>query len=297
MEEIIEEILNATSKEEMKNIFDRLIKLIENMKEEEKEIFFNLLIAKAKYKQIKLEKENSFLDSNIFIYEKDISIKAAIIEELIVDAEDNEDLEETIKYLKNKYLSKKEKKNHSKEIMPKTVKDLITILQKEYKLVDIINASGTKLSIIFLDEETKNDMEVVNYNVIKNNKFALHIYRMKGKKEVFSILEQFGSIINQMLVGDSQRVPDSFIEFCRQRGIELDEESKMCISVFTELFALASIMKLEKAEQKGELEVIEYYDNLIGELYHRVCEKDRKIEWNDNEKCPCRKWQEIFKML
>ena len=80
MEEIINELLNAKTKEEMRNIFDRLQQLIKSMKNKEKELFFNLLIAKAKCEQIELEKENNFLDSNIFIYEKDISIKANIIE-------------------------------------------------------------------------------------------------------------------------------------------------------------------------------------------------------------------------
>lgn len=90
-----------------------------------------------------------------------------------------------------------------------------------------------------------------------------------------------------MLVGDSQRVPDSFIAFCKERGIELEEENKNCISIFMQLFALATIIKAEGTKEKGEQEVIAYYENLIGKLYHRVCENDGKVEWKDDEPCPC----------
>ena len=110
---------------------------------------------------------------------------------------------------------------------------------------------------------------------------------MKGDNKISSILEQFGLIINEILVGDSQRVPDSFIEFCKQRGVQLDEESKKCVSVFMQLFALAVIIKLEGTKEKGELEVIKYYDDIMKQLYHEVCEENGRVELEDNEKCLC----------
>lgn len=288
MQELVDKLINAKEREEIVEAFEKLLNQIEKLDGEEKERLLRLLIVKAEYKQEELEKQNRFLDSNIYLYEKDISIQAAIIEELIVAVKNNEYIDENMRYLKNKFLRKNKKENKkAKEIHADTVKKIITILQKEYRFIDILNASKTKISILFFDEVEKNDLEVVNYNVIKNNQFSLHIYRMKGNNEIASILEQFGLIINEMLVGDSQRVPDSFIQFCKERGIELEEESKECISIFMQLFALATIIKVEGTEEKGEKEVIAYYENLIGELYHRVCENNGKKEWEDNKKCPC----------
>lgn len=277
MQELVDKLINAKEREEIVEAFEKLLNQIEKLDGEEKERLLRLLIVKAEYKQEELEKQNRFLDSNIYLYEKDISIQAAIIEELIVAVKNNEYIDENMRYLKNKFLRKNKKENKkAKEIHADTVKKIITILQKEYRFIDILNASKTKISILFFDEVEKNDLEVVNYNVIKNNQFSLHIYRMKGNNEIASILEQFGLIINEMLVGDSQRVPDSFIQFCKERGIEL-EESKECISIFMQLFALATIIKVEGTEEKREKEVIEYYENLIEELYHRLCEKNGKI--------------------
>jgi len=288
MEELVDKLINAREREEMAQAFDEVLKQLEQLKGEEKERLLRLLMIKAEYKQKELEEQNRFLDSNIYFYEKDTSIQAVILEELIVAMQNNEYIDENMRYLKNKFLRKNKKQDKkAKEITSETVKKIILLLQKEYQFIDILNARKTKVSILFFDEVDRNDLEVVNYNVIRNDQFSLHIYHMKGNNEIASILEQFGLIINEMLVGDSQRVPDSFLQFCKERGIELEEENKNCISIFMQLFALATIIKAKGTQEKGEQEVIAYYEDLIGKLYHRVCENDGKVEWEDNEKCPC----------
>lgn len=265
MEELVNKLINAKEKEELQQIIENQLEKIKTI---EKESFQRQLTKKAKHKQEELEKQNSYLDRNIVIHEKETSIQAIILEEIILAGKHRESIEKVITKIKDKILKIKE--NNTKEVNVEIIKKVIEILQREYQFINILKVTKTKIYIL-LGREIEGD-----YLEIKKHHFILSIYDTKKEDETIFVLKQFGKIINQMLVGNSKTVPDSFIELCKQNGIELREEKEEKIAMFAQLFALATIIKLEKSAKEQNKEVIEYYENIIKSLYLENNKKEKK---------------------
>ena len=89
----------------------------------------------------------------------------------------------------------------------------------------------------------KYEMQVLNYSIVKNKNFAIHSFycdKIDKNSETVEeiILKQFGYLLKNILVSNSQKAPDGFMELLDyiEEIPKIDEESKELTVLFASFF-------------------------------------------------------------
>ncbi len=182
---------------------------------------------------------------------------------------------------------------------------IIDILVKECNYFEALKKRGCHLSIMMFHYRfRKYEMQVLNYSIVKNKNFAIHSFycdKMDKNSETVEeiILKQFGYLLKNILVSNSQKAPDGFMELLDyiEEIPKIDEESKELTALFASFFVHYIIEKmeirikqeigedfiknLESRDEKIVKKMLLYFDNLFNDLL-----KEQE-EWKNYEKCPC----------
>ena len=300
----IEKLFQLTSIKEIEKSLRELIKKIETTDKEQQEELLQEIVSKAKEKMKELEKKYALFDT-VFIYPKDISALALLVEEICNDADNNEDILKVLKFNLNNYFSHFEKPEEDDSYVDvEEFKHILIILEQECNFLNVLKNNGIHFSIMILHAKSKRaKMEILNYNSTKNTNFSLHSYygnsSLLDEDSLFELeLEQFGYLLKGIIVGESQKAPDNFLDIFDSIDMpQIDEESKDLTALFANSFAHYIIEKIEQRvveklgpdkikhlESRNEdfvKKLLSYFDNLINNLLKK------EEEWDDNEKCPC----------
>lgn len=301
----IDKLFQTEEIKEIQKSLTEIIKEIESTDKTQQEKLLKEVTLKAKKKKTELEKTYS-LTNSITIYPEDIAPLALLVEEISNDANNNEDILKVLKFNLNNYF-KRFKKPEKKDfcISVENLKQILIILNQECNFFKILQNKGVHLSIMMFHAKFREQMiDILNYNSINNTNFALHCFYCKlpsiDEDRILEIeLEQFGYLFKEILVGESQKAPNGFLELFDTIDDmpPIDEESKELTSLFANSFAHYILEKMEMKIQKelgiDKIEHLEsrdeafvkdfviYFDNLVNDLLAE------KTEWDDNEKCPC----------
>ena len=298
----ISSLFNEIDVEKIKNKLKKLISIIEKSNNIEQEILLNEVVEEAN-KTYKNLLQKCKVTENLTFFNENIAPLALLSEEISVDAENNEDVLKSLKFNLNNYFNQLNRTNGNEcKIEIENIKHVIDILQTECSFFDVLENHGVHLSIMMFNNIfRKCGIEVVNYNEIHNKKIAMHCFHckeLKVEKEEL-LLEYFGYVLKEIVVGDSQKAPNGFIELLDQIDElgNIDDESKELTSLFANCFAhyIIEKMKLRVIQEYGKdtikhistrndefvKKLLQYFDN----LFEKLLKQDK--EWDDNEKCPC----------
>lgn len=173
----IEKLFQLTSIKEIEKSLRELIKKIETTDKEQQEELLQEIVSKAKEKMKELEKKYALFDT-VFIYPKDISALALLVEEICNDADNNEDILKVLKFNLNNYFSHFEKPEEDDSYVDvDEFKHILIILEQECNFLKVLKNNSIHFSIMILNAKFKRArMEVLNYNSAKNTNFSLHSY-------------------------------------------------------------------------------------------------------------------------
>lgn len=301
----IEELFATTEIEDIKILLTKIINKMEKLNWQEKDKLAKELVQIAKNVIVKLQKKYKMFE-NFYIYPEEISITALIAEEIVMRSEVFNDMSKTLKFILNNYLKRfKKPQENDWYITLEDLRQLMQILERECDFFNILKKKDIRLNFMLLPYRiNKYDVEFINYDVITNFNFSIRgFYCSKCIYETLEVcLKQFGFLLKEILVGDSQRAPNGFWElFATIEEIRdnLNEESKELTGLFAEAFSHYIIEKMErritetlgndwkdKNVFKDELftdNVVKYFDNLFKELL----KNNENEEWDKNELCPC----------
>jgi len=298
----IKEIFKTTKTSDIKRLLEKIISKIESEDRETQNKLLEEFIEEAR-KTNKTLKKGKATKGAIYYYQDEIAPLAVLAEEVTIDSYIEKDMLKILKFNLNKFFKQfKEAKEGDWYIDTETLKRALQILELESNFISMLEKKGIELSIFSFNSRFRNDkIELVNYDIIYNSKFAIHLYRSneqhtEDKLEV--CFEQFGYLLKEILVGESQKVPDGFVELFDKIDIpKIDEESKEALQLFAATFAHYIIEKMEikvtKKLGKGWKEhvktrneefvknMLQYFDNIFSELM-----KENEELPDDNE-CPC----------
>lgn len=239
-------------------------------------------------------------------FPEDISPLALLVEEICNASEDNQDILKVLKFNLHNYFNQfKDAKNENWHAKEKEFFQIIDILVKECNYFEALKKRGCHLSIMMFHYKfRKYEMQVLNYSIVKNKNFAIHSFycdKMDKNSETVEeiILKQFGYLLKNILVSNSQKAPDGFMESLDyiEEIPKIDEESKELTVLFASFFVHYIIEKmeirikqeigedfiktLESRDEKIVKKMLLYFDNLFNDLL-----KEQE-EWKNDEKCPC----------
>lgn len=301
----IEQLFAATKVEEIKKYLKLVIEKIESVNKEQQNDLLEEVVKRAKEVERELKEKYTIVDCVSF-FSEDIAPIALLVEEISNDADNHEDILQVLKFNLNNYFMRfKEVKENDWHLEIEELEHVMHVLMLECDYFKVLKKAEIHLSIMMFHHRfRKCSMGVLNYSAVKNQNFAIHSFYcepMEGKeKEVSEIcLEQFGYLLNAILVGTSQKAPDGFLDIFEniREMPEIDDESKELTSLFANTFAHYVIEKMEirikqtMGEDKIEdlasrneefvERMLHYFDNIFADLL----KEDE--EWDDNEKCPC----------
>lgn len=301
----IEELFKITEVEKIKKQLKIVIQIIENSDNKEQEKLLKEVVKKAKETEINLKEKHTIMEGLSF-FNEDIAPLALLVEEISNDADNNEDILEVLKFnLSNYFCQFKEIEQNDWHAEIEEFEYIIKALKNECNYFEILKKYGFHLSIMmFHNRFRKCRMITLNYNEVKNKNFAIHSYYCKlSNEEAKTFLEialrQFGILLKNMIVSTSQGAPEGFIELFNnvENMPEIDDESKELTVLFGDTFAHYIIEKMEiriskeigkekikhlkTRDEEFVKNMLTYFDNIFENLL-----KER-IEWGDNEKCPC----------
>lgn len=315
MEEI-KKLFRLQNVEKIRECLENIIIIIENSENEEKCNLILEIINESTKKINNLRKQNKLYDV-IYNYSERISPIALLAEEIAIDSEIESDMLKILKLNLNQYFKRlKEAEELDWHISQDTINLAFQILENECNYFSILKKLGIKLSVFNFKQKLRNmQIQLVNYDAVKNTHFALHFYycsKFPQTEDIELCLKQFGFLLKEIVVGQAKKVPDGFIKLYSDiDGVELDEESKDITDLFANTFVAYVVEKMEKRilEYNGEAEteklstrneefvekMMVYFDNLFNELKIRI-EEQKEIA--DNEICPCgsqKKYKECCK--
>lgn len=298
----IKEIFKILDISDIKNTLEKIIIKIENSNREQQNKLLAEFVEEARKANQNFKNENC-IEEGLYYYKENIAPIALLAEEITSDSYVEKDMLKVIKFNLNNYFKKfKESKNGDWYIDNNDFKQIIQTLELECNYFTILKKKGINLSIFYFNNRLKNKkIELINYDITKNSNFSIHLYHSQEhpvKENIEICLEQFGFLLKEILVGQSQRAPDGFIDLFSNIDMpEIDEESKAFSELFVNSFAHYIIEKMEiritkelgknwneHPETRNEefvKNMLDYFDNIFKRLL-----EDRE-EYSDNEKCPC----------
>lgn len=302
----IEELFNTIEIEDTKVLLTKIINKMENLNWQAKDKLVKELVQAAQKTIIKIQEKYRIFE-NFYIYPEEISITALIAEEIVTSSETLDDMLKVLKFILNNYLKHfKKSEENDWHITLEDLNQLMQILEMECDFFNILKGKKISLSFMLFPYRfiNKYDIEFISYDVIKNSKFVIRgFYCEKCIYETLEMcLKQFGLLLKNILVGDSQKAPDGFLELfddIEEIKDNLDEESKELTGLFAETFSHYIIEKMERRitkvlgnewKEKEEFKddvftdnVVKYFDNIFNNLL-KINERE---EWDKNEYCPC----------
>lgn len=304
----MKEINSLFKLKEVKEIREKLKKIIQEIEMADKtnqKILLREVVEKAKETEKELREKYTIMECLSF-FPEDISPLALLVEEICNAAEDNQDILKVLKFNLHNYFNQfKEVKNGNWHTEVKDFLHIIDILIAECNYFEVLKKRGCHLSIMMFHYRfRKYGMQVLNYSIIKNKNFAIHSFycdKVEKNSETVGeiILKQFGYLLKKILVSNSQKAPNGFMELLDyiNEMPKIDEESKELTALFASFFVHyiiekmeirikqeigeEFIKKLESGDEKIIKKMLEYFDDLFANLL-----KQRE-EWGDDEKCPC----------
>ena len=299
----INELFKTQEIKKIKELLEKVIGEIEKSDKEKRNLLLDEVVAKAKETEKELKEEYRIIN-DVYFFPENIAPLALLCEEISIDADNGENMLQILKFNLNNYFSKfKPSKPNDWYVDVKDLKHVFTALELECNFFTMLKKHGIKLSImLFGVRYRKSGMEIINYCNVTNKNFVIHGFHCEPHKNGETVseicLKQFGNLLKEIVVGDSQRAPDGFLELFEKIDMpEIDEESKELQILFADAFMHYIIEKMEMriTNEKGPdwkensgprdeefaQKLVQYFDNMFNELLKE------DVEWEDNDKCPC----------
>lgn len=298
----IKELFEKTEISEIKEKLEKVIQEIEKENREKQNELLEEVVKEAKKTDEKLKKDYKVIEGLYYFPEK-IAPLALLAEEITADSDIEKDMLKVLKLNLNNYFKQFRKPEEGDHHMPaEEIEQTVQILEKECRYFSALRKKGVKISIFSFNARSRLiGIGTLNYNKIENKTFGIQSYYTEEppKKESMEILlEQFGIILREVILGGSGNAPEDFLEIFE--GIEMkevDEESKEMTVLFANSFAHYIIEKMEirvtekygpdwkeQSDTRNEdfvKRLMKYFDKIFEDLLKE------EEEWDDNEKCPC----------
>ena len=297
----IKELFKSTDIKQIKKLLEEIIEKIENVKRPEQNKLLEEFADEARKRDIELKNKCKIADG-VYYYSENIAPITLLAEEIANDAEIEKDLLKILRFNLNNYFKQfKQAKKGDWFVDIEQLERIIQILELECKYFTMLKKNNETLSIFSFNVRFKNTkMEVLNYDSVNNSKFAIHSYHCKEApaEEMSEVcFKQFGFLLNEILVGGSQRVPDGFLELFKNIDLEIDDESKEATDLFATTFAHYIIEKMEmritnelgpnwkeypdSRDEEFVKNMMKYFDDIFENLL------EEREEFNDEDICAC----------
>lgn len=199
----IYQLFESTSIEDIRKFLMIVIKQIEKLNKEEKDLRLVEVVKEAKKKSQELQEKYTIIEGVSFFPER-IAPIALLVEEIINDAENGEDILQVLKFNLNNYFNHFEKaEDDDWHVEIKGLQHIVNALEFECNYFEFLQKQGIHLSIMmFHNRFRKFSMQVLNYSELKNENFAIHIFYyesdLENGKDIQEIyLEQFRIFIER----------------------------------------------------------------------------------------------------